>query len=91
MILIIDVQSPHTTAFYIDEARKSFGNQVSDSEQSYYTGIPGHKSKTRSFLPRMITARNVVEETVQNVLKERVKHPLEIQELWLSNIVRKKL
>jgi hypothetical protein len=81
-----NVESPHTTAFYIDESRKSFGNQVSDSEQSY-TGIPGHKSKSRAFLPRMIKARDLVEACVQKQLSSRTKHKLEIQGLWESNIV----
>ena len=84
---MLDVESPHTTAFYIDESRRSFGDQVSDSEQSYYTGIPGHKSKSRSFLPRMIQTRNTVEEFVQKQLKSRSKHLLELQGLWESNIV----
>lgn len=85
--VILDVQSPHTTAFYIDESRRSFGNEVPDSEQSYYAGIPGHKSKSRSFLPRMIQARNCVEEFVQKKLEKNVKNKFELQGLWASNIV----
>ena len=87
LLLILDVQSPHTTAFYIDESRRNFGNEVQDSEQTYYTGIPGYKSKSRSFLPRMIKARNAVEEYVQKELGLRQKHELELQGVWESNIV----
>ena len=80
-----DVQSPHTTAFYVDESRRSFGNEVLDAEQSY--GIPGYKSKYRSFLPNLKMAQNQIELYVQNLLKERQKHPLELKEPWEPNIV----
>lgn len=82
--LILDVESPHTTAFYVDDSRKTFGNHVADSE---YAGVPGQKANSRGFLPSMIKARNIVEEFVQGVLKNRNKHELELQGLWEANIV----
>jgi hypothetical protein len=82
-----NVQSPHTTAFYMDASRQSFGKEVPDSEQSYYSGIPGQKSKYREFLPRMIRARDSIEKFVQKQLSSRNRHALEMKELWESNIV----
>lgn len=88
----VDVESPHTTCFYMDETRKPRKGLIPDEDESIVVdssvaGIPGQKSSHRPFFLDLARVRDLIETFVQKDMAARKRDPLEIQGLWKPNIV----
>jgi hypothetical protein len=86
--MVEDVESPHTTSFYMDETRKPSESVVPDEDKPNWTGTPGYTSSDRPFFEELTLARDIIERHVQSELTKRTKHILELQPSdWKANIV----
>lgn len=74
-----EVESPHTTAFYYDPKMSHFG----EAGAFWYNG---RESAVKVMTPAMMEARDIVEDQINALLRQRDRFPLEWAGKWQANV-----